>query len=231
MMCQKILIVEDEKPITDILRYGFQREGFQAERVYTGADGLRRAKESSPDLMILDWMLPDVSGLTVCRMLTETCSIPIIMLTAKESVEDKLRGLEAGADDYIAKPFDVREVVARARTVLRRAQRARGKNAEERPETCGNGITLRRRERMVAQDGAEVELTPREYELLVCFLEHPRMVFTREMLLEQVWGCEYPGDTRTVDIHVQRLRKKLKLQEALQTVYGVGYKYVDGPGK
>ena len=220
---KKILVIEDEKPIAEILTYGFEKEGFAVSCAYTGGDGLVAARELQPHLVLLDWMLPDLSGVDVCRMLTEQYNLPIIMLTARGNVEDKLYGLESGADDYITKPFDLREVVARERTILRRFEKAREpKNV---PLQVGK-LEIREEERAVFRDGRPLELTPKEYDLLLYFLKHPRQVFTRMVLLEQIWGYDYMGDTRTVDIHVQRLRKKTDLGENLLTVFGVGYKYV-----
>ncbi len=224
MKDRKILIIEDEKPIADILKYGFEKEGFLIRCAYTGCEGFATAQKEPPDLILLDWMLPDISGVNVCRMLTEQYKIPIIMLTARGNVEDKLCGLEAGADDYITKPFDLREVVARVRTILRRFDKAHEEDSEEQI-VCGN-LTVVEREHSVYRQGELLNLTPKEYDLLVCFLKHPRQVFTRTTLLDSIWGYDFAGDTRTVDIHVQRIRKKTGLEEALVTVFGVGYKYV-----
>ena len=221
---RKILVIEDEKPIADILKYGFEKEGFAVRCAYTGAEGFAMACQEPPDLVLLDWMLPDINGVDVCRMLTEQYRIPIIMLTARGSVEDKLYGLESGADDYITKPFDLREVVARVRTILRRFDKSQGTDTGDRL-SCG-GLTISEREHCVYRDGVLLSLTPKEYELLVCFLKHPRQVFTRTALLDQIWGYDFAGDTRTVDIHVQRIRKKTGLEDSLVTVFGVGYKYV-----
>lgn len=223
-MERKILVIEDEKPIANILKYGFEKEGFQVQMAYTGGEGFAAACQDPPDIVLLDWMLPDISGVDVCRMLTERYRMPIIMLTARGNVEDKLYGLESGADDYITKPFDLREVVARVRTILRRFEKARGTDGEDK-YVCGN-LTVAEREHNVYRDGEPLNLTPKEYELLLCFLKHPRQVFTRTALLDQIWGYDFVGDTRTVDIHVQRIRKKAGLEENLVTVFGVGYKYV-----
>ena len=220
---KRILVIEDEKPIADILKYGFEKEGFEVACAHTGGSGLEKAEEYEPDMVLLDWMLPDIAGVDVCRMLTERYNIPIIMLTARGNVEDKLYGLESGADDYITKPFDLREVVARVRTILRRFDRVRGIRQEE---PAAEGLTGSEQERMVYRNGEAVELTPKEYDLLLYFLKHPRQVFTRVILLEQIWGYDYAGDTRTVDIHIQRLRRKTGLGDKLVTVFGVGYKYV-----
>lgn len=221
---RKILVIEDEKPIADILKYGFEKEGFQVQCAYTGADGFAMACKEPPSLVLLDWMLPDIGGVDVCRMLTERYRMPIIMLTARGNVEDKLYGLESGADDYITKPFDLREVVARVRTILRRFDKAKGISEDE-PLVCGP-LTVIEREHSVYREGVLLSLTPKEYQLLICFLKHPRQVFTRTALLDQIWGYDFTGDTRTVDIHVQRIRKKTGLEDMLVTVFGVGYKYV-----
>ena len=177
-------------------------------------------------------MLPDISGVDVCRLLTEQRNIPILMLTARDNVEDKLYGLESGADDYVTKPFDLREVVARVHTILRRferAQQAGGAAAgmEKTPDDlCNVPLVVSKEEHSVYRNGCPVELTPREFDLLAYFVKNPRQVFTRTALLDQIWGYDGQGDTRTVDIHIQRLRKKADLSEQLVTVFGVGYKYV-----
>ena len=224
MESKKILIIEDEKPISDILKYGFEKEGFLVRCAYTGAEGFAMACKDQPDLVLLDWMLPDINGVDICRMLTEQYTMPIIMLTARGNVEDKLYGLESGADDYITKPFDLREVVARVRTILRRFDKAHGMDDCEQI-ICGH-LTLVEREHSVYCRGELLSLTPKEYELLVFFLKHPRQVFTRSVLLDRIWGYDFAGDTRTVDIHVQRIRKKAELEDSLVTIFGVGYKYV-----
>ena len=221
---RRILLIEDEKPIADILKYGFEKEGFEVLCAYTGAEGLRAAEEGCPQLVLLDWMLPDIAGVDVCRMLTEEENVPILMLTARGSVEDKLYGLECGADDYVTKPFDLREVVARVHTILRRFERAQESKREE--TVRYDSVTVSEEEHTVRRNGNLVELTPKEFDLLVFFLKHPRQVFTRSALLDQIWGYDYLGDTRTVDIHIQRLRRKADLSGQLVTVFGVGYKYV-----
>lgn len=221
---RRILVIEDEKPIADILKYGFEKEGFEVLCAYTGAEGLRAAEEGRPHLVLLDWMLPDIAGVDVCRMLTEEENVPILMLTARGSVEDKLYGLECGADDYVTKPFDLREVVARVHTILRRFERAQESKREE--TVRYDSVTVSEEEHTVRRNGNLVELTPKEFDLLVFFLKHPRQVFTRSALLDQIWGYDYLGDTRTVDIHIQRLRRKADLSGQLVTVFGVGYKYV-----
>lgn len=221
---KKILIIEDEKPIADILKYGLEKEGFLVCCAFTGGEGFAIAQKEQPHLVLLDWMLPDISGVDVCRMLTERYSMPIVMLTARGTVEDKLYGLESGADDYITKPFDLREVIARVRTILRRFNKASGR--DENDQMICNDLTVLEHEHEVYRQGQPLSLTPKEYELLVFFLKHPRQVFTRTTLLDRIWGYDFTGDTRTVDIHVQRIRKKAGLEKSLVTIFGVGYKYV-----
>lgn len=219
----KILIIEDEKPIADILQYDLQGEGFQVKCAYTGAQGKLAAEEFAPQLVLLDWMLPDISGVDLLKILTEQYEIPVIMLTARGAVEDKVYGISRGADDYITKPFDLREVSVRIRAVLRRL----GKASEQDRKLFRMGdILICEEERTVTRQGESIELTPREFDLLLWLVRHPRQVFTRDRLLDAVWGFDYAGDTRTVDIHVQRLRKKLRAEECIVTVFGVGYKYV-----
>lgn len=223
---KQLLIIEDEKPIAEILSYGFKKEGFTVRTAHTGADGLEAAKNIRPDIVLLDWMLPDLSGVDVCRMLTERYNIPIVMLTARSSIDDKLYGLETGADDYITKPFDLREVIARVKTILRRYEKV--ESTVENPNSPliqMENLVISEKEWTVTQDGVRKELTPKEFELLHYFAIHPRQVFTRSQLLDHIWGYDFEGDTRTVDIHMQRLRKKLNLGNVLITIFGVGYKY------
>lgn len=222
----RILIIEDERPIAEILKYEFKKQGFQVTCAYTGGEGVEAAEETKPQIVLLDWMLPDISGVDVCRILTERYNIPIIMLTARNTIDDKLCGLESGADDYITKPFELREVVARVHTILRRYAKAQGVTREAEPEISPVGLSLSEKERLIYLDGQPLELTPKEYDLLAFFMTHPRQVFTRTVLLDRIWGYDFAGDSRTVDIHVQRLRKKAKLGDSLITVFGVGYKYV-----
>lgn len=223
----RILVIEDEKPIADILEYGFKKEKFKVKSVYTGAGGLKEAHEYKPHLVLLDWMLPDLSGVDVCKMLTEQYNIPIVMLTARGTIDDKVYGLESGADDYITKPFDLREVIIRVKTILRRFGKASAGQNEEKKQTVRIGdMVISERERTVCQSGENIELTPKEFDLLIWFVRNPRQVFTRTHLLDQIWGYDFMGDTRTVDIHVQRIRKKLHLGGSIITVFGVGYKYV-----
>lgn len=221
----RILVIEDEKPIADILEYDLKKEGYEVTCAYTGADGLKLTEEAAPHLVLLDWMLPDLSGVDLLKLLTSEYNMPVIMLTARGNIEDKVYGLSCGADDYITKPFDLREVNMRVQTVLRRFKKMDVKRPEE------EGIHIRDmviyvQERSVIQCGEPVELTPKEFDLLVWLVTHPRFVFTRSRLLDEIWGYDFAGDTRTVDMHIQRLRKKLHAGELIITVFGVGYKYV-----
>ncbi len=223
METARILIVEDEVPIAELLQYGFQKEGFQVCCAQTAGAAIMRAADFKPEVLLLDWMLPDMSGLELCRLFSAEYRIPIVMLTARSDIEDKLSGLESGADDYITKPFDMREVIGRVRAVLRRFEKAHRTGTEEGDEAP---LCLSASERVVMNKGRLVELPPKEYDLLSFFMQNPRQVFTRQELLQEVWGYADGGDTRTVDLHVQRLRKKLNLDGHLVTVFGVGYKYV-----
>lgn len=221
-MAYHVLVVEDEAPIADLLAYGLKKDGYEVSVASTGADAMTSCQKRPPDLLLLDWMLPDCSGVDLCRILTEQYNLPTIMLTARSSMEDKVSGLESGADDYITKPFELREVSARIRAVLRRVGRA---HQDETPIYAGN-ITVYPASHEVWKDGKQAELTHMEYSLLYHLLSHPNTVFSRDRLLFELWDYNYGGDTRTVDTHIQRLRKKLDLAGSLQTVFGVGYKYV-----
>ncbi|SEF72278.1 response regulator transcription factor [Paenibacillus sp. UNC499MF] len=223
----RLLIIEDEAAIADLLAYGLNREGFETFTALSAAEGLLKIGQVRPDLLLLDWMLPDLSGLEVCRQVTASYNIPIIMITAKSDITDKIQGLEYGADDYITKPFDLREVAVRIRTVLRRVSQA---NVPAEKPAAGSvirfrGIEIVEHERIVKIGGEAVDLTPKEFDLLLTLYKYRGKIFTRTELLDFVWGYDYTGDTRTVDIHIQRLRKKLGAGDLIVTVFGVGYKF------
>lgn len=218
----RILIIEDEEPIAELLEYGLRQEGYETRTALTGGEGIRLAAEEQPDAVLIDWMLPDCSGIDLCRMFTRKYNMPILMLTARSRTDDKVQGLEAGADDYITKPFEMREVLVRIKAVLRRSQRF---TEQEKPLSLPGGLCVRPQEMTATLDGNPIELTPREFELLLYLLHRPGRVLTRSMLLEELWGYEYAGDSRTVDTHIQRLRKKLGDSMNIETVFGVGYKY------
>lgn len=220
----RILIVEDERSIAKLLQYQLQSEGFVAQMAFDGKSAIEAMETFRPSLVLLDLMLPDMSGIEVCRILTQTHNLPIIIITARTDIGDKVAGLESGADDYITKPFDFREVSARIHSTLRRMY-----PENEKKETSESlsylDIHVDRRGRIVTKEGVEVQLTPKEYELLCLFLENIGRVFTREYLLDVVWGYTFAGDTRTVDVHIRKLRQKLCLDaDTLKTVFGVGYR-------
>ena len=223
----KILIVEDEANIRQLLRYNLEKEGFQVMEAIDGIQGLRTAQREKPDLVLLDLMLPGMDGLEVCRTLKgtpATSALPIIMLTAKAEEVDKIIGLELGADDYMTKPFSPRELTARIKAVLRRSQKETALPGEL--QVGRLRFNFSRYE--VSMGGVKLELTPKEYELLKMLATNLGKVFTREQLLEKVWGYEYFGDTRTVDVHVRHLRAKMAADPAtadmLETVRGFGYR-------
>ncbi len=219
-----VLVVEDEPAQREVLAYNIRAEGFDVQTAAAGDEALVAVRETPPDVIVLDWMLPHVSGIEVCRQLkmaTETSKIPIIMLSARSEDTDKVRGLETGADDYVTKPYSVAELLARLRTQLRRV----------RPATVGErleyeDIVLDLSEHRVYRDGAELALGPTEFRLLTAFMERPGRVWSREQLLDRVWGRDIYVDTRTVDVHVGRLRKALRAcdhGDPIRTVRGAGY--------
>ncbi len=224
-MNEKILVVDDERSIVDLLRMELEFEGYQVESAGDGEEAIEKARSYEPDLMILDIMLPKKNGYDVCKEVLTFLDIPIILLTAKTDTIDKVLGLELGADDYLTKPFDNRELLARVKARLRRAKKT--PKAEEKAEKLVNGpLTIIPDERMVELNGEEVHLTPKEFDLLYLLTQHPEQVFPRETLLEKIWGYDYYGDTRTVDMHVQRIRRKIDKSpnKLIQTVFGIGYK-------
>ncbi len=223
---ENILIVEDEKDIAESIEYNLSKEGFKVYKAHDGQNGLKSAREKLPDLILLDLMLPGLSGLDLCRILkkeTRTSKIPIIMLTAKGSEADKVVGLELGADDYITKPFSMRELLARVKTVLRRYS-----SEKETPRAVlkfpGLEIDIEKHE--VKVSGKPVELTAKEFALLRFLAENKEKVFERSRLLDTIWGVDVAIETRTVDVHMRRLREKLgRAGEHLVTLRGVGYKF------
>ena len=220
-MAARIMVVEDEDNIASIARAYLEREGFSVLWVRSGEDALAELSRVSVALMVVDIGLPGIDGFEVCRRVA--ARVPIIMLTARDDEADRVAGLEAGADDYVSKPFSPRELTARVKAVLRRGEPRRRNDVI----TVGP-ITLSRARREVHVDGHSIELTQREFELLDFLLQRPGMVVSREELLETVWGFVLPGDTRTVEVHVAQLRKKLGHPELIQTLRGVGYKAVSG---
>ena len=224
-MKTKIMVVDDDPNIRELVRLYLEKEGFEVTCAERGDEAVKMFRATPPNLMLLDVMLPGMDGWQVCREVRKISNIPIIMLTAKDETFDKVLGLELGADDYIVKPFDMKELVARIKAVIRRFQVA---EAPEK-ELVFPGLTINISQYTVTYMGKPLEMPPREIELLYFLASHPGMVFTREQLLEQVWGYDYFGDSRTVDVHVKRLREKLSGGEELgwqiKTVWGVGYKF------
>lgn len=234
----KLLVVDDEKTLRDMLEFNLRRQGY---RVLTAADGneaIRIAYDEHPDLVILDIMLPGMSGFDVCRAIRKELSVPILMLSAREEEIDKVLGLELGADDYLTKPFGLRELLARVGAMLRRSEilRAEARASEQRAPGSADQIlkagnlVVDTSKRTVLRDEEPVELKPKEFDLLAFLAAHPMHVFSRTTLLDKVWGFDFVGGTRTVDVHVRWLRAKLEHDpskpQLIQTVYGVGYRFV-----
>ena len=226
---KKILVGEDEKAISDILVFNLQREGYDTLAAYDGAEGLRCALSESPDLILLDVMLPEMDGFEVCRRVREQSDVPIIMLTAREEEADKVMGLELGADDYITKPFSMRELMARVKANMRRTVPA---ELHEKPQPeADDGLRISRSSGMVYKNGRALELSAREFDIL-CFLSaSPGRVFSREELMKQVWGYDYYGDLRAVDVAIRRLREKVEDEPAspkhIITKRGMGYYFAE----
>ncbi|MCZ7658572.1 MAG: phosphate regulon transcriptional regulator PhoB [Xanthobacteraceae bacterium] len=231
-MAARILIVEDEAPLTELLRYNLAAEGYEVETAMRGDEAEIRLKETPPDLVVLDWMLPGMSGIELCRRLrarTETERLPIIMLTARGEESERVRGLATGADDYIVKPFSVPELLARIRALLRRARPERVAAMLE-----AGDILLDRETKRVARSGREIHLGPTEFRLLEFLMQSPGRVFTRGQLLDGVWGRDVYIDERTVDVHVGRLRRALnrgRAPDPIRTVRGSGYSFDERFGR
>jgi phosphate regulon transcriptional regulator PhoB len=233
MMAQKkILVVDDEKDIVELISYNLEQEGFAVIKAYDGQMAWERVKTAKPDLVVLDLMIPGIHGLEVCKLIRRdaaTETLPIIMLTAKSDQVDKILGLELGADDYVTKPFNVRELIARIRAVLRRYE---GRQQIELSETFAfQGLSVNFGSCTVAVDGKKVDLSSREFKLLKFFTEHPGRVYSRDQLLDYVWGDEAFVEPRTVDVHISRLRATIEQDKEnpkyILTVRGIGYKFAD----
>ena len=221
-----ILLVDDDPNISRLVQLYLEKEGFEVKTADRGDDALSEFRKLPPDLMLLDVMLPGMDGWQVLKAIRKTSTIPIIMLTAKDETFDKVLGLELGADDYITKPFDTKELVARVKAVLRRTQ---GAEDEKQEGLSFPGLTVSLTQYEVHDEGRKIDMPPKELEVLYFLASHQNQVFTREQLLEQVWGFDFFGDSRTVDVHIKRLREKLQGSEkygwCIKTVWGVGYKF------
>lgn len=227
-MGQRVLVVDDEAAIVELVSYNLSREGFEVLVTADGAEALRMARKEAPDLVILDVMLPSMSGLDVCRQLRRETEIPIILLTARKDEVDRVLGLELGADDYVTKPFSPRELVARVKAILRRS-RGREDDLGDSHEISRTGLTVDPERREASLDGKTLHLTFTEFELLHILAKNPGRAFTRDDLLMRVWGQDFFGDARTVDVHVRHLREKLmedpQTPRFIETVRGVGYRF------
>ncbi|RHW42565.1 DNA-binding response regulator [Neobacillus notoginsengisoli] len=225
----RILVIEDNESVCEMIGMFFLKEGIQGEFVHNGLEGYKRYKEGGWDLLIVDWMLPGMDGVTLCRKIREEKSqVPIIMLTAKDSESDQVLGLEMGADDYVTKPFSPLALMARIKAVARRYQKTGESGNEQKHMIVTKHFAINKDTREVFLDGTAIpNLTPKEFDLLSFMASNPRQVFTRDQLLERVWGYQFYGDERTVDVHIKRLRKKVgtQAQPFFHTVWGVGYKF------
>ena len=220
----KILVVDDEKTLVKGIKFNLENEGYEVECAYDGAAAVELARNNRFDLLILDVMMPEVDGLEACMRIREFSNVPIIMLTAKSEDADKLMGFECGADDYLTKPFNILELKARVRALLRRAA---GVQRQQGSVLTAGDLSLNTEERVAIRGGKTVDLTAKEYDLIELLMRNPRRVYSRENLMNVVWGYTYAGDYRTVDVHIRRLREKLELDPAepehIMTKWGVGY--------
>jgi DNA-binding response OmpR family regulator len=219
---QSVLVVEDESSIASFVALYLKNAGYAVRTAANGGEALSAAAADQPDLIVLDLMLPDIDGIEVCKRIRQRSDVPILMLTARDEDVDKIIGLEVGADDYLTKPFNPRELVARVKSILRRAAPARRERESAVIEHGDLRVDAGRREVRVGKE--EVQLAPKEFDLLWELLDHRGLVLTRDQLLERVWGYTFAGDTRTVDVHVRQLRRKLGDASPIVTVWGVGYK-------
>jgi two-component system response regulator MprA len=219
-MNETVLIIEDDEAIVKVLRRGLVYEGFQALSALDGETGLAMAREHNPDLVVLDWMLPGIDGLEVCKSLRSNSNVPIIILTAKDTLQDRINGLDSGADDYLVKPFELDELLARVRALLRRTQQDRA------PVLSFADLSLDISTHQATRNERNIPLTAKEFDLLDLFMHHPRQVLTREMIFDRVWGYDFGGESNVLDVYVRYLRQKLEIegeQRLIHTVRGVGY--------
>lgn len=225
-MANKVLVVDDEKLIVKGIRFSLEQDGMEVTCAYDGEEALQYAKEQQFDIILLDVMLPKLTGFEVCQQIREFSTVPVVMLTAKGDDMDKIMGLEYGADDYITKPFNILEVKARIKAIIRRT--SKGNKAEKKDATVVSGdMTIDRNNRRVTIAGKEINLTAKEFDVLELLATNPNQVYGREKLLTLVWGADYPGDVRTVDVHIRRLREKIETNSSepkyVHTKWGVGY--------
>ncbi len=227
-MAKKVLVVDDEKLIVKGIRFSLEQDGMEVECAHDGEEALAKAKEQEFDMILLDVMLPKLDGFQVCQQIREFSNMPIVMLTAKGDDMDKILGLEYGADDYITKPFNILEVKARIKAIMRRTTPAKNQDEEKKVIESGD-ITMDCDSRQLFISGKSINLTAKEFDLLELLITHPKKVYSREKLLNLIWGADYPGDERTVDVHVRRLREKIEPNAGepkyVQTKWGVGYYY------
>lgn len=227
-MAQRVLVVDDEKLIVKGIRFSLEQDGMEVDCAYDGEEALQKAKEKEYDIILLDVMLPKLTGFEVCQQIRDFSNVPVVMLTAKGEDMDKILGLEYGADDYITKPFNILEVKARIKAIMRRTNR-KEKTQEEEKIIEGKDMRLDREGRRVYISGREINLTAKEFEVLELLMLNPNKVYGRENLLKLVWGSDYPGDVRTVDVHIRRLREKIETNPSepkyVHTKWGVGYYY------
>ena len=228
-----IVIAEDERDLSALVRRHLEDEGHRVVQAFDGPSAVVAVQQERPDLLILDWMLPRLDGLEVCRRVRRESIVPILMLTARSEEVDRVLGLEVGADDYLTKPFSIRELLARVRAMLRRVELFRDAAAGEAapPVLVAGPLRIDPAQHTAAVDGRPVDLTPKEFDLLALLVGHPGRAFSRDFLIERVWGYDAGGFDRTVDTHVLRLRKKLgKVGERIETVWGIGYRFAADPG-
>lgn len=224
---QKVLIVDDDENIAELISLYLTKESFETMTAGDGENALALFSTFRPDILLLDIMLPGIDGYEVCKEIRKSSSCPIILLSAKGEVFDKVLGLELGADDYMVKPFDSKELVARVKAILRRRVPEKIESPKDSEEVCYTGLIVNRTNYSVTYLGKKLDMPPKELELLYFLAANPNRVFTREQLLERIWGYDYPGDTRTVDVHIKRIREKIHDNEAwgIETVWGVGYRF------
>ena len=219
-MKEKILIIEDDEAILRIIKRGLSFESYQVETSTDGTEGLVKAKDWHPDLIILDWMLPGMDGLEVCRRLRTAGNVPVLMLTAKDAIQDRVLGLDAGADDYLVKPFELDELAARIRALLRRTQ------SDRLPVLTFADLQLDTSTRQATRNGRTIQLTAKEYDLLELLMRHPRQVLTREVIFDRIWGYDFGGESNVLDVYIRYLRQKIVVgdeQQLIHTSRGVGY--------